>query len=239
MRRKSGVRSAGVAFLASATVGILLCTLSSPSGASTMGNSPVCVSRLEAGLWSGTWSSTQIAGEHGTFGGFLTFHKKVAPCSVTGSITTTAILGTSTVSFTSAANGTITCGGGWSVPISTPVGVESYTGNESGGTTASGTFTAPSINDAGRWSGGVLPVVRTISPRHGPAAGGSTVKVKGSGFEHGTVEFGSHSATIVSINAKFSIIIVMAPPGTGTVDVTVTTPDGTSAESPADHYTYR
>ena len=195
-----------------------------------------CVSRPEAGLWSGTWSSTKIAGERGTFAGFLRFGRRVAPYSVRGSITT---VDTGVFSFTSAANGIITCTGGWSVPIQTPVGVESYTGSESGGTTASGTFAAPSINDAGVWSGGVVPVVTKLSPRIGPTTGGNMVRVKGSGLENGTVDFGSHPATIVGISPKFKTITVTAPPGAGTVDVTVTTPNGTSTTSPADQYTYR
>jgi hypothetical protein len=195
-----------------------------------------CVSRPEPGLWSGTWSSTKITGEHGTFSGYLRFAKKVAPYSVTGVIT---VVDPGLLSFSSATNGTITCTGGWSVPITTPVGVESYTGSESGGTSASGTFAAPSINDAGTWSAGVMPVVTKVSPQHGPTAGERTVKIKGSGLEFGVVDFGGHPATVVSANPKFSVITVTSPPGTGTVDVTVTTPNGTSAKSPADLYTFK
>jgi alpha-tubulin suppressor-like RCC1 family protein len=78
------------------------------------------------------------------------------------------------------------------------------------------------------------PVVHSVKPATGPAAGGTTVTIFGSGFSFVawdsalSVRFGSVSASDVSIG-RVSVTAV-APPGTaGTVAVTLTTPGGTSA----------
>jgi hypothetical protein len=51
------------------------------------------------------------------------------------------------------------------------------------------------------------------------------------------VKFGSANASSFAVNSDSSIEAA-APPGAGTVDVTVTRPGGTSAISPADQFTY-
>jgi hypothetical protein len=85
-----------------------------------------------------------------------------------------------------------------------------------------------------------LPTVTGVSPSIGVAAGGTTVTITGTNL--GTVgtavvKFGTVTATIASDTG--TQIVATSPPGTpGTVDVTVTTPLGTSATSPADQFTY-
>ena len=87
------------------------------------------------------------------------------------------------------------------------------------------------------------PVVTGISPASGPLAGGGTVgtvTVTGSGFTRATgVHFGSEAATNLDV-ASDTQLTVECPAATasGTVDVTVTTPVGTSATSAADQFTY-
>ncbi|MFF0431765.1 IPT/TIG domain-containing protein [Streptomyces sp. NPDC004327] len=84
-----------------------------------------------------------------------------------------------------------------------------------------------------------LPVVTGISPASGPAAGGTTVTITGTDLSGATsVTFGTgHPATDVSCSA--TSCTATAPAGTaGTVDVQVTTPNGTSAAGSADRYTY-
>jgi hypothetical protein len=82
------------------------------------------------------------------------------------------------------------------------------------------------------------PVVTSLSPATGPAGGGTSVTITGTGFYNGTsVSFGSTVATRVSF-ASATSITAQAPAGTGVVDVTVTSPDGTSATSAADQFTY-
>ena len=80
------------------------------------------------------------------------------------------------------------------------------------------------------------PAVTGVSPSTGPAAGGTTVTVSGSSLTGGSVTFGTTAATGVSCSA--TSCTATSPAGTGTVNVTVTTPGGTSTTSPADQFTY-
>ena len=82
------------------------------------------------------------------------------------------------------------------------------------------------------------PTVTAIAPNNGPAAGGTSVAVSGSGFLAGsTVEFGSASATRVSVNSSTSITAT-SPAGGGTVDMRVTNANGTSEAVPTDRFGY-
>uniref|UniRef100_UPI000B090E59 IPT/TIG domain-containing protein n=1 Tax=Nocardia fusca TaxID=941183 RepID=UPI000B090E59 len=73
----------------------------------------------------------------------------------------------------------------------------------------------------------VIPTITSISPTAGPASGGNTVTITGTGFTGPlTVRFGT-TATIFTINSPTQITAI-APPGTGTVQVTVTGSGGTS-----------
>ncbi|MFB7289074.1 IPT/TIG domain-containing protein [Actinacidiphila glaucinigra] len=72
------------------------------------------------------------------------------------------------------------------------------------------------------------PVLVSVSPSQGPAAGGTTVTLTGSGFTGATaVRFGTTAATSYTVNSATQIT-ALAPAGTGAVPVTVTTPGGTS-----------
>jgi hypothetical protein len=83
-----------------------------------------------------------------------------------------------------------------------------------------------------------VPTVTMIAPSTGPLAGGTTVVITGTGFTGVTaVKFGVTPATSYTVNSATQITAI-APVGTGTVDVTVTTAGGTSATSLADQYTY-
>ena len=78
--------------------------------------------------------------------------------------------------------------------------------------------------------------VTGVSPSSGPFQGGTSVTVTGTDFVGATaVDFGSSPARF-TVNSETSITAV-APPGSGTVDVTVTTPSGTSATSSSDKFT--
>jgi hypothetical protein len=82
------------------------------------------------------------------------------------------------------------------------------------------------------------PTVGKVEPNTGSAAGGTSVTITGSGFTGATaVKFGSNEATSFTVNSESSITAV-SPAGTGTVDVTVTTPAGTSSTGSADQFTY-
>jgi hypothetical protein len=82
------------------------------------------------------------------------------------------------------------------------------------------------------------PAVTSVSPDVVPAAGGSTVTISGNGFEGATkVSFGSSPASSFSVTSPTSIT-ALAPAGSGTVDVTVSSSSGTSATSGADKVLY-
>ncbi|WP_441599467.1 IPT/TIG domain-containing protein [Ensifer sp. 2TAB8] len=83
------------------------------------------------------------------------------------------------------------------------------------------------------------PAVTAVSPTSGPTAGGTTVVITGNNLLNATsVAFGGTAATGYTINSNTQITAT-APAGTaGTVDITVTSPGGTSATSSSDQYTY-
>jgi alpha-tubulin suppressor-like RCC1 family protein len=84
-----------------------------------------------------------------------------------------------------------------------------------------------------------IPTVTSISPALGPAGGGSSVTITGDNFEEATsVRFGSAPAAGFTVQSPTSIVAT-APPGQGAVDVTVTTPAGTSPPTAADRFTYQ
>lgn len=82
----------------------------------------------------------------------------------------------------------------------------------------------------------MAPVVTSVTPDRGPAAGGTAVTIAGTGFTGATaVRFGSADARSFTVTSAMSISAV-APAGTGAVPVTVVTPQGASAASVT--YTY-
>lgn len=82
------------------------------------------------------------------------------------------------------------------------------------------------------------PVVTAVSPAFGPIAGGTVVTITGTGFTGATaVDFGAIAGTIVSFTDT-QITVDSPPASAGPVDVTVTTPAGTSLTGSADQFTY-
>ena len=88
------------------------------------------------------------------------------------------------------------------------------------------------------YSGQPHPVVKSVDPRHGRQAGGTLVTINGNDLEGATaVHFGANAATSVTVYSHH-LVTAKSPPGTGTVDVTVTTPAGTSPTNRKDQFTY-
>lgn len=96
-----------------------------------------------------------------------------------------------------------------------------------------GGFAQPGLNALN------APEVTNVAPATGPATGGTPVGIGGKNLSGATaVDFGSTPAASFVVKSA-SKIEAVAPPGSeGTVDVTVTTPEGTSATSRADHFSY-
>jgi hypothetical protein len=103
-------------------------------------------------------------------------------------------------------------------------------------TTAGGTS---AISAADRYAYDAVPTLTSISPASGPISGGNTVTISGTQFVAGaTVQFGS-SAPIAATNVAATQLTAVAPAGSaGDVNVTVTTPGGTSATSTKTLYAY-
>jgi hypothetical protein len=84
------------------------------------------------------------------------------------------------------------------------------------------------------------PSVRRLAPRKGPSAGGTAVTITGALFTGATaVRFGASNALGFSVTGPGTIQAISPPEPRGTlVDVTVTTPVGTSAATRKDHFKY-
>ncbi len=81
-------------------------------------------------------------------------------------------------------------------------------------------------------------IVTSISPTSGPARGGTTITITGHSFTDViNVSFGSTSANSFLVVSDTQIF-ASSPAGSGTIDVTVTTPIGTSIANSADQFTY-
>ncbi len=84
------------------------------------------------------------------------------------------------------------------------------------------------------------PTVTNATPGKVSVQGATTITIEGTAFVAGatTVQFGEHAATNVKVNSVGSLTATAPPEPAGIVDVTVTTPGGTSATSSKDHFTY-
>jgi hypothetical protein len=106
-------------------------------------------------------------------------------------------------------------------------------------TTAGGTSAVVTADQFTYLSGLSAPSVTSVTPTSGPTTGGTSVTIGGSGFTGATaVSFGGTAATSFSVSSDTSIMATSPAESAGTVDVTVTTPGGTSAMSASDHYTF-
>jgi hypothetical protein len=131
--------------------------------------------------------------------------------------------------------------GGWPSPTPT-------TFTDTGVSTGTHTYTVADYNSSGEGAhssvisvtvgGSPVPTVSAVNPSAGGASGGTTVTVSGSNFTGATaVAFGVNPATTFTVN-NATTITATAPAGSGTVDVTVTTPGGKSTTNSGDRYTY-
>jgi len=86
------------------------------------------------------------------------------------------------------------------------------------------------------------PAVTGVSPSSGPLSGGTSVTITGAGFATTsgatTVDFGSTAASEVSCSTATSCTATSPGEAAGSVDVTVSDPNGTSTASAAEVFTY-
>ena len=110
-----------------------------------------------------------------------------------------------------------------------------------GGGSSSSTGT-PAVNEF-TYAPTIAPTVTSVSPSTGPQIPSGSVTIHGNNFVDGAVAPIVDFGTVVSIGSmtySSSQITTTIPPSInpGTVNITVTTPAGTSVISPADQYTY-
>src|SRR5262249_23620076 len=85
---------------------------------------------------------------------------------------------------------------------------------------------------------GSAATVSNVNPNTGPTSGGTSVTITGTNFSGATVvSFGGNAAASFTVNSATQITAT-SPAGMGTVDVTVTNENGTSATSSGDRFTY-
>ena len=150
-------------------------------------------------------------------------------------ITGTNFTGATAVDFGSVAASTFTVGSAGSITATAPAqaaGTVDVTVTTPGGTSATGT--------ADKFTYDAAPTVTKVSPAAGPTAGGTSVTITGTHFVVGssTVAFGSTAGTGVTCSSTTTCTATSPAEAAATVDVTVTTPGGTSATGTADKFTY-
>ncbi len=149
-------------------------------------------------------------------------------------ITGTNLTGATTVSFGSTAATNFTINGATGITATAPAesaGTVNITVTTPGGTSAT--------SNADQYTYAATPTVTQLAPSSGPTSGGTSVTVTGTNLTGATaVSFGSTSAASFTVNSATSITAVDPAQGAGTIDVTVTTPGGTSGTSAADRFTY-
>ena len=85
----------------------------------------------------------------------------------------------------------------------------------------------------------LVPAVTSVSPTSGSNAGGTTVIIAGTSFTGATaVSFGGTAAAAFTVNSATQITATSPVHAVGLVDITVTTPIGTSAIVAGDQFTY-
>ncbi len=153
-------------------------------------------------------------------------------------ITGTGFLTSTVVKFGSTAAASFTVNSDTQITATSPSGTD--------GTTVDITVTNPSgtssTSSADKFTYQNVPTVTTLSPKAGSIAGGTSVTITGTDFYNlsgaAAVKFGANNATSYTVNSGTQITAV-APAGVaGVVNVTVTTPVGTSSTGAGNQYTY-
>jgi phospholipase C len=141
--------------------------------------------------------------------------------------------GASSVMFGSVPASSFTVNGLGSITATSPAGAGTVdvTVTTRGGTSPAGS--------ADRFRYAPPPVLTKLSPAKGAAGGGTTVTIGGSGFTEATsVMFGAVPAAAFKVGSDTSITATSPAEGGGTVEVTVSTPGGTTAPSSAASYKF-
>ena len=96
----------------------------------------------------------------------------------------------------------------------------------------------PTPTATGSGTASVLPTVSGVTPGTGPTGGGTVVSITGQGLQAATaVIFGTAPGTGLVVTSS-NALTVTTPPGSGSVNVTIKTPTGSSPTTPTGIFTY-
>lgn len=131
---------------------------------------------------------------------------------------------------------TLTDGSGSCTATSAPPGSDTVTATYSADATHFGSTAPPFVLTV--QSSPAEPSVSSVGPSTGCAVGGSQIIITGSNLSGvSTVDFGATPSPAFTVASPTSLVATV-PPGTGIVDVTVTSPDGSSTPAPDDWFSY-
>ncbi len=203
-------------------------TATSPAGSGT-----VNVTVTTPGGTSATSSSDDFsyAGSPTVSGVSPSTGPTVGGTSVT--ITGTNLTGATAVKFGSVGVPSFTVDSGTKITTTSPAG----SGTVNVTVTTPGGTSATSSSDDFSYAGS--PTVSGVSPSTGPTVGGTSVTITGTNLTGTTaVKFGALPASAVTVLSSSSITAISPAEPAGTVDVVVTTADGSSATGSTDMFTY-
>src|SRR5262249_47407383 len=100
-------------------------------------------------------------------------------------------------------------------------------------------YGTPGPSPADQYTYVAAPTVSSLSATSGSTNGGTSVVITGTNFTGlVSVAFGGVAASTIAVNSSTQITVTSPAQPPGTVDVTVTTANGTSVLSPADQFSY-
>ena len=199
--------------------------------------------RTTAGGTGATITGTGLGGTTGvSLGGSHSLLPAVTGVSPAGgspaggtsvTITGTGLSGATRVSF-GRATAKVTADSGTQITVASPASAGTV---DISVTTPAGASAATAADHFTYTTAAAPPAVTGVSPASGSPAGGTGVTITGTGLSGATgVSFGGTPATVTADSG--TQVTATSPPGKGTVDITVTTPVGTSAATAADNFTY-
>ncbi len=214
---------------------------------SVIASAAVYSAQLAVGKHKIKWHSTTYAPNKGTSLGAVAYVLTPAPAPVVTSVspgsgpeaggTTVTITGSDLDGASAVRFGSE---GAASFKVISPTRVEAVSPARTG--TVDATVTTErgtsSTSTADQFTYVPPPSVTGVSPNNGPEAGGTTVTITGTNMAGATwVRFGTANAQSFKANSPTSIEAV-SPAGSGTVNVTVTNPYGTSSTTGADQFVF-
>jgi hypothetical protein len=162
-----------------------------------------------------------------TYGGGLPTVTSINPASGSAAGGTTVVLtGTNLTGATAVSFGGTPA---TSFTVNSPTQITAVAPAHAAGTVQVTVTTAVGTSSGVAFTYIAVPTLASVTPSSGPPSGGTVVVLTGTGFTGATaVSFGGTPATLFTVNSDTQITVLTPAHAAGTVQVTVTTPGGTS-----------